>query len=92
MRDPFQIRYWDRKQRCARLFQVARKRTTVEMESPGEDGCRHVASPRNVGHPRQATASITRTDTPPRCAQCPVLPGREPQAPQRPKPPPPPRN
>ena len=36
------VRYWDRKQRCARLFQVARKRTTVEMESPGEDRCRHV--------------------------------------------------
>ena len=37
------VGYWDRKQRCARLFQVARKRTTVEMESPGEDRCRHVA-------------------------------------------------
>jgi hypothetical protein len=27
------VRYWNRKQRCARFFQVARKRTTVEMES-----------------------------------------------------------
>ncbi len=37
------VRYWDRKQRNARLFQVARKRTTVEMESPGKDRHRHVA-------------------------------------------------
>ena len=37
------VRFWDREQRCARLFQVARKRTTVETESPGEDRSRHLA-------------------------------------------------
>jgi hypothetical protein len=31
------VRQRDPKQGCARLFQVARKRTTVEMESLGED-------------------------------------------------------
>src|SRR6266446_3429521 len=40
---PSSSRYWDRKQRCARLFQVAREGTTVEMESPGENRCRHVS-------------------------------------------------
>lgn len=37
------VRYWDRHQRCARFPQVARKRTAVEMESPGEDRCCHVS-------------------------------------------------
>jgi len=37
------VRYWNRKQRCARFFQVARKRTTVEMKSPGEDRRSHIA-------------------------------------------------
>jgi hypothetical protein len=39
------VGYWDRKQRCARLFQVAHKRTTVETESLGEEAVgREVAS------------------------------------------------
>jgi hypothetical protein len=38
------------------------------------------SSQRNLEHPWQATASITRSDAPPWCAECPVLPGREPQA------------
>src|ERR1039457_1859132 len=37
------VRYWNRKQRCAQLFQVARKRTTVEIESTGEDRRSHIA-------------------------------------------------
>lgn len=37
------VRYWDRQQRRARFSQVARKRTTVEMESLGEDRCCHIS-------------------------------------------------
>lgn len=45
------VRYWDRKQRCARLFQVVRKRTAVEMESPVlPANTRHEANANNRWH------------------------------------------
>src|SRR5947208_17138995 len=37
------VRYWDRQQWNARLFQVASKRTTMLMESPGQDRRSHIA-------------------------------------------------
>lgn len=37
------IRQWDRKECRARLVQVARKRTAVDVESPGEDRYSHIA-------------------------------------------------
>jgi len=40
---PSCVRQWDRKQRRARLSEVARERTAVEMEPPREDRCRHAS-------------------------------------------------